>query len=487
MEFNRSLVLIDDRALRREAFTQAEKLIRRLERIERDLDAFESEDQRLYRNWFELTFRIELERIHDTEAEVRRLTHFHNWMVAEHHRLEISVAAAYKILKAEQEFYKTATPSERVQIDRERAARDEFLRTMLEKEYEKQRKRTERAEKKDRAASEAAEQLFREASGLSESEIEERLKNRASAIDWLTSLLTQARLIMHLVVWRKIWEAVPGALKNEFKRLMLHARGMDIESVLNDIEKILSDYDTQQARVKASHSESSMDHNTENVAAPLRKVDLDADSESGSAHSSMEHEADRATSSRQGERDELVKIIYRKLVRRLHPDVNGASTTEAAAWQKAIWHRVQNAHEAFDLDGLERLYRMVLVRSRELSEVTMGEILESHKWLMSEIQELNAKVNANRKSPAWGFSRRKDYDALQRRVVKSVLEELEEMELELRDMQEQFNMLDALSSGEEVRERDIFVRRSQSSSQRRRPSKSSTAAKKPKSRARRRR
>ncbi len=495
--FNRSLVWIDDRELRRVAFAQAEKLIRRLERIERDLESFESEDQRLYRNWFELTFRIELAQIRESEAELHRLTLFHNWMVAEHHRLDISIAAAYKILKSEEDFYRTANPEERVQIDRERVARDQFLRDMMEKEYEKQRKRQERVQKKEQNANDAANRLFAEADSLSEEAVEDRLSHRASAMDWLVSLLGGARHVAHLLIWRKNWEQVSGPLKGEFKRFMVHAHGVDIERVLNDIESVLADHGAREMRAQKLNRAEPDENNQ--PAAESSELGFEDGGDSAEDHtdsfsSAAGERAGRAGQAKnrsqgrfesRGERDELIKIIYRKLVRRLHPDMNGANQKDIVAWQKTIWHRVQKAHEDFDLEALERLYRMVLVRSRELSEVTMGEILESHNWLESEIRELNSEVSANRAAPAWGFSRRKNYEALQRKVVKTVLGDLHEIGSELRDMEEQFQMLDAMANGELEME-SHGLSRSRSSSQSRRTS-SQEPHRKPKSRARRRR
>ena len=76
------LLVIDDKRIRKDAFAQAEKLIKKIARLEADLDSFHVQDQRLFSNWHELSFRKEREMISDRREEHRKLGKFHNSIIA---------------------------------------------------------------------------------------------------------------------------------------------------------------------------------------------------------------------------------------------------------------------------------------------------------------------------------------------------------------------------------------------------------------------
>src|SRR5690606_9211961 len=107
--------------------------------------------------------------------------------------------------------------------------------------------------------------------------------------------------------------------------------------------------------------------------------------------------------------------IYRRLVQRLHPD-HGGEWTPA---RQQLWHQVQAAWDAGDVDCLARL---------EVEWEAAHDVLGPHSALSrlrAAVEELHAaerdlehKFEAYHRSPAWHFARGVDGDrqAIERRV-----------------------------------------------------------------------
>jgi hypothetical protein len=148
------------------------------------------------------------------------------------------------------------------------------------------------------------------------------------------------------------------------------------------------------------------------------------------------------------EAEEAMKILYRKLVRRLHPDLqNGIQDgpSALAAWHKKIWNRLQGSYEKRDHLDLEKIFHLVLIRSRDLTLLTISEIIQSRKWLEDEFADLTAQTKAMKKMPAWGFSRLKSQEKLERKLSKPINDEIRSLENEVISMKQDQKHLEVLS------------------------------------------
>ena len=129
----KSLVVIDDRSLRKAAFTKAEKLLKKLERLEGNLKTFHDTDQRLFQDWYELTFREDRKNIESLHDQYRELCRIHNWIIAIARQRDLSMPEAYAVFRDEDELYKTGSPEDKRRIAEERKRRDEFILSEVEK------------------------------------------------------------------------------------------------------------------------------------------------------------------------------------------------------------------------------------------------------------------------------------------------------------------------------------------------------------------
>ena len=134
-----------------------------------------------------------------------------------------------------------------------------------------------------------------------------------------------------------------------------------------------------------------------------------------SSHSEHEHSSaqgrKRASQRNQSADASACKQIYRNLARRLHPDMN----THPTHRQRELWHEVQNAYEA---ENLERLYTLLAtLEAAEMSgdvesaaEGTGLDAIRSVSRLRSVFSDFAKKLKAAqndlrhaKKAPAWGF------------------------------------------------------------------------------------
>ena len=102
-----------------------------------------------------------------------------------------------------------------------------------------------------------------------------------------------------------------------------------------------------------------------------------------------------------------------------------------------------------DRRQLEKLLRLVLIRNRNLSELSISEILESKVWLKEEFENLSDEVHGLKKLPAWGFSRRRDYTSFKRKLAKPILDQLYQIKARVDEMKRQFSGLEKMNRSQE--------------------------------------
>jgi len=143
---------------------------------------------------------------------------------------------------------------------------------------------------------------------------------------------------------------------------------------------------------------------------------------------------------------ERMKLVYRRLVRRLHPDMQGPNmdVTESR-WQKRIWHLSQIARQNGDVEQLDALYKVSLLRQMELSELTISDAHEVHAWLKNELDRLEVEFAEMKVQPSWCFSLTGENPALLHRILSDFEGERDFLETEIREIQSQHDYLEGLS------------------------------------------
>jgi len=117
----------------------------------------------------------------------------------------------------------------------------------------------------------------------------------------------------------------------------------------------------------------------------------------GAAPGEESHASEEPSDASAGHR---LKQVYRQLVRRLHPDLNH----DLCAEKEQIWHRVQEAYRAGDLDTLQVLQTHEELVSGSLSRATpVSHIIALTEDYRRVRRSVRNALRRARQQPSWGF------------------------------------------------------------------------------------
>jgi hypothetical protein len=109
-----------------------------------------------------------------------------------------------------------------------------------------------------------------------------------------------------------------------------------------------------------------------------------------------------------------IKICYRAIVRRLHPDRAGAFTPH----EESLWHEAQAAYARHDLAALELILARCEAGPEDFKNLTRPSSLQQLvRQAQANLKRLQAQLRNARWDPAWRFTQRKDHDLLRRQIA----------------------------------------------------------------------
>jgi hypothetical protein len=112
-----------------------------------------------------------------------------------------------------------------------------------------------------------------------------------------------------------------------------------------------------------------------------------------------------------------VKELYRVLVRRLHPDMRADNDASVSA----LWHEVQEAYQASNLDRLEMLLALTDLESNQTGpHTTLFQLKAALAELGRSLRALQKSLRAARRDQAWNFARTSDHTELQDRLQREL-------------------------------------------------------------------
>lgn len=376
---SRELLLIDDQKLRKEMFSATATILKKIKQLEKDHEAFVKWDQRLYEDWYNLTFRHEQEETECLQRRYQALCTFQLHLLYLAEKSSLSLEKAYLLLKEEERQYQNGDEEWRFVIDRLRQHRLEFAQNAkdsLKKKYQAPR------------ADPILGTLFEEAAA------DHNPQDNQSKVD-LTQLNRKSRAIYYYL--KEITdESLRKHLASPKEGYELFRKAFHIAMQCGDWPLLARLWLTSGPAFQQKLLKMMPSHLTDFLNQMIAEVQTASRDES----KALENEIS-------------LKALYRRLARLLHPDTrSGEPPQELHVESQKIWQEVQEAYKIKDLKQLRRLELISLVQLGYLNSLTMDEIYETSLIFAEELEKLKSKLKACRKHPAWKFTSRRTYKSL---------------------------------------------------------------------------
>lgn len=349
----RALVLSDTAKIRRRALANCRLASDTFRKAERELEDFEAKDKPAYLRWYRAEFGPKIEALKTNVDEINAM---HDRMARLSRFAELKRC---RLHEATRMFEQSREEFDRIEACLlEQAAREE----------EEARRREEadfQAMKKD---------LLKELAGFlkdNRHRIQKRLKRGEYKIDILDEML--------MVI--EMQTGVPEPLMRQ---------------VLRQPEA--------EAALKAAGLDGALDEDGEDWEDDDEWLDDDPfDTLFGDPFDDTPREEVRqSASSRPADHEARIKVLWRELAFALHPDQSNSASDPA---KLDLWHQVQEAMSARDLDRLEVLHARLQVMTGELGPQTpVSRIMALTEMYRESRNALRRRIRDLRKSREWGFA-----------------------------------------------------------------------------------
>ncbi|HMN69100.1 MAG TPA: hypothetical protein PKC28_11220 [Bdellovibrionales bacterium] len=394
------LIVVDDRHIRKSAFARVNRLLKKLQRLDANVTGFYDRDQKLFGEWDALTFRERCQTLERLRGEYLRLAEWHNWILAISEMEDLSPREAALFLRDEERRYVSGNEFERRHIEELRRLRDQYIRSAGDRQHRRHRRRQEReeaemAQSRGRGTPDVSDlEEFENLMELSDQELEDCCSDQGVAFAILGLALRVGDFRRDFSGFFRAWDLVHPKIQTRFQKDFKAQTGRDLMQALGKI-----------------------------------RTEPEPESKAASAESRGPGDEDPGRPSA----IEAFKLLYRKIVRKLHPDMQGEKDRDAI-WRGKMWLRTQKAYKEEDTRELNKIYQMILLRGDELNELRVSDLHITHDWLSDEIDMTENQIRGLRSQPAWGFSRRKDFAPLRRKIDKKLERDEQTLRLEIEDL-----------------------------------------------------
>ena len=121
------------------------------------------------------------------------------------------------------------------------------------------------------------------------------------------------------------------------------------------------------------------------------------------------------------EEEKSVKKLYRKIIRKLHPDRAGSSTPE----QQELWHAAKKAYETNDLQTLQHIEANCdLLNEKLIRFASIASIRSGTNFYKQSCTQIRRTLRTMKKQPEWGFL--SWTETKKNKVIKHYLQDLDD-------------------------------------------------------------
>lgn len=144
----------------------------------------------------------------------------------------------------------------------------------------------------------------------------------------------------------------------------------------------------------------------------------------------------RLAASDDEESQSATKTLFRRLVRRLHPDHH----PDFGEFEKSLWNEAMKCYEQFDAEGLERIeLRLQIHLGQDITPAQTPALRRYRDFLEMQLEDMLDELEEAKSHPGWGFSLRRKTKAFLKSIQEQLDDAISEASFRLRDLKDLFN------------------------------------------------
>ncbi len=436
---SKAVLVIDNEPLKREAIKQANLWLQKIKIIEVTTQKFNDVDLKLYSDWYNLSVQPLLADIEKVKDQVIRAANQFNELLLLARRKKISMPEALIFLEEEQQRYDTGDATTREKIENARAKRAKDLRRELNPDdddednepstFDEANEQADQDkgfdESQNQFEDEQAAHLKKEADSiqkarvkfkkqieyyenLSDDKITQVMKYFDDGVEFVVTAIKILTQTSHPELLRRIWKLTPAKIRKFLNKSATENTGMNLDDIIEDLGDRKKEREEffEEKKTKKTEAKSTLNENHQ-----LR-----------------------------------LKSLYRKIVRRIHPDnFKSDSTPELKAWFDATWQKVMKAYQKEDVTGLQTQHNKIILVMNEHQELSIAEIYSAADSLKEEYEQLVEAYNDLKENPAWNFSSLKEYSKIQKKVFKPYQQQKKMLLDDLSDIRKQQSEIERIA------------------------------------------
>ncbi|MBL7555885.1 MAG: hypothetical protein JNM24_08695 [Bdellovibrionaceae bacterium] len=415
MKRERNLITIDQRPLRANAINELEKWHDKIELLEIEIQKFHDTDFKLYNDWLRLTLADLQEENNTLIDKYQKIALFHNWVVFTADEKNISLPHAFFLMSEEELKYQKGSPEEREQIEKLREVRTKKIHAELKSDseddfdneedfqsdseqyndenFDADRERNSWIEQEEREIRLQRERFQKEIlffESLTDKKIVKKMRDFGEGISLISTCVYVCSLCYRFDLVERIWAFVPLKIKTHFNSDFKKQMGVTLDQYLmnvkEDAKRTSNDEEFGEEFDFKSHFENPFASKTKTEAVP--------------------------------ENLEAAKIVYRRIMMKVHPDKLSADFVNTKKhWLDRLWKKIQSAYDQTDVKALKNLHLQVLVTLKNYDDLDLSDLRAGTQLLQAELTRLGKSHEDTLQHPAWGFSKLKSYKKLEKIVA----------------------------------------------------------------------
>jgi adenylate kinase family enzyme len=428
----RSLLIIDETPLKIDNANITKKLLSNIKKHEEKIKKFSTQDVELYEAWFRSTFSKLTEKIDDMHRNYQKLAIRWNNIAAIADMDQISTEEAYLQVIREEEILKSGTDKEKEELKKINKKRDSWIDDKVKEEYSSDFEEDEDdyfddeennilgnlSQAKNIIMLAGLEMMYQHVWKLKPSKV----KWKNDGVNYLSMAFLRCNALGEWELFDEAMDLAPTDIINRFKIEFKRNEGIDFDRNISDIKK-------QSQKNTKSHGK----FNDETEDYEKQSDEIKHEYIDKKKNTKIEDQLNL---------DVALKNVYRKLVRKLHPD--HCNIKDANYNWNDLWLQVQMAYKNKDTQKLNEFYYLTGYLYDQFS-LSLSEYKTLNTYLEDEVTRLNYESAHMNKHPAWGFSKKKTVASIEKKIKKKLTADFDEITEKVGELDNRFWYLEVSS------------------------------------------